>query len=191
MTALPGAGALPGTVGVVGAAAPPLEELPEPDDEDDELFVSLNCWANGSLLANLLNDANCPSCTVGAGAEASEPVEPGVVTPGCWAPLNDGAASVGVPEAAGVVEVPAEGRTGGAGCSFFMTLGTSNASSARKTTPSTASTIFCFFCLALRRSTCFFAIRELLSPTHRSGPPRSWSRWWWSLSSRSSSASQG
>ena len=105
MTALPGAGALPGTVGTLGPAAPPLEELPEPDDEDEELFVSLSCWANGSLLANLLNDANCPSCTVGAGAEASEPVEPGVVPPGCSAPLNDGAASVGVPEAAGVVEV--------------------------------------------------------------------------------------
>src|SRR6266700_3593196 len=189
MTALPGAGALPGTVGALGVgAAPPPEELPD-DDEEEELFVSLSCCAKGSLLANLLNDANWPSCRAGAGAEASEPDESVVAPPGGSAPLSDGAASVGVLAGVGVVGVLAEGRTGGAGCILFITFCASNATRSRKTTPRTASTIFCFFSLALSGSTCFFAIRELLSPTHRSGLPRSWSRWSWS--SRSSSASQG
>ena len=81
MTALPGAGALPGRVGTLGpGAAPALGEVLV--DEGEELFVSLSCCVNGSLLANLLNDANWPSCRAGAGADASGLVEPDVVTPG-------------------------------------------------------------------------------------------------------------
>ena len=52
MTALPGAGALPGTVGTLDPVVPPLEELPDDDDadEEEELFVSLSCCANGSRI---------------------------------------------------------------------------------------------------------------------------------------------
>ena len=57
MTALPGAGALPGTVGTVGPAPPPLEELPE-DPVEEEPGVSLSCCENGSLLAKRLKDAS-------------------------------------------------------------------------------------------------------------------------------------
>src|SRR5713101_3951778 len=162
MTALPGPGTLPGTLGLPGLALPPLEELPE--DEGEEVFVSLSCCTNGSLLAKRLKDASWPSCTVVVGVEASGAVALVVVVPGCWPPLKVGAASVGVPAGgAAVVDELAEGRTGGAGFSCFMSLGTSNTSTPTKTTPSTPRMIFCFFCFALSGSTCFFAITELLS----------------------------
>ena len=79
---LPGAGALPWTVGTLGPAAPPPDELPEDPVAEDEPPVSRSCWANGSLLAKRLKDASWPSCTVVAGAAASEPVE-SVAGPGC------------------------------------------------------------------------------------------------------------
>src|SRR5882724_8339515 len=167
MTALPGSGALPGTDGTPGAAAPPLEEPPEDGGEDSELGVSLSCWANGSLLVNRLKDACWPSCTVTVVAvrELAEPAEP-VVGPVSWAPPSVGAASVGVPPA-GVVVVDGCAAAGAGVFIIFMTRGTWKAITPRKATPSTAAMIFCFFCFAFSASTFFFAIRELLSPTRR------------------------
>src|SRR5438105_12334141 len=185
MTALPGAGAFT-----------PVAPEPEPPawDADDEppeaggadpvappLFWSLICCAKGSLLAKRLNEASCPSCTAGAGDEASD--EPLLAGAGNWLPpASVGAASVGVaPVGAGVVDAWWTG--GGAdGCSCFMTRGTWKASTPTKRTPRTPAMIFCFFCFALRGSTCFFATTELLSPT-RSCPSRpSWSSLRWSSS---------
>src|SRR5256885_7049416 len=114
MTALPGAGALaPGT-----ADPDPEPDADEPPvEEDDELellldFWSLSCCANGSLLANRLNEASWPSS---AGAvEAIGEAPP--VGAGDWSPAPSvGAASVGVP--VGVV-VLAGGGGAADGCSF-------------------------------------------------------------------------
>src|SRR3989442_9276309 len=106
MTALPGAGWLPGMDGV-----PPEEEEPEPDEPLEPVEpleppvpagCSLSCCANGSLLAKRLNEASWPSCT--AGGETSDPAPPGVgVLGGPCAPWRVGAASDGVP--AGGVDV--------------------------------------------------------------------------------------
>ena len=64
MTALPGAGALLGTlVRPPGLAVPPppLEVPPEEDGEEEALGVSLSCCEKGSLLAKRLKDASWPS----------------------------------------------------------------------------------------------------------------------------------
>src|ERR671930_793946 len=123
MTALPG----------VGAVAPGrLEPEPEPDvpveldgeeelELDELLFSSLSCCANGSLLANRLNDASWPSCTVGAPVPVE--VALAVAAVGSCVPLPSvGAASVGVAPAGVVVELAATG--GAEGCSRFITRGT-------------------------------------------------------------------
>src|SRR2546423_12216983 len=175
MTALPGAGAF-----ARGTADPdPEPDADEPPvEEDDELelllgFWSLSCCANGSLLANRLNEASCPSSADAVDAMGEAPP---VVT-GDWSlPPSVGAASVGVP--VGVV-VLAGGGGAAEGCSFFSTRGTWNTSRPTNRTPRTAATIFCFFCFAFSGSTVLLAITGLLSPTR-------WStsyRWSWSRSS--------
>ena len=90
---------------------------------------------------------------------------------------------MGVPGGgAAVVVVEAEAVGGDFGLSCFITRGTWKASRPRKRTPRTPATIFCFFCFALSGSTCFFAIRELLSPTRRWALP-GWGSSLWSLRS--------
>src|SRR5438132_12483499 len=99
MTALPGAGELPGIAGSLSGLD--FEPLPLLEDEPPPLLPwSLNCWANGSLLANRLNEASCPSATV-AVPEANEPVAGVGVVAGPAELWSVGAASEGVP--AGVV----------------------------------------------------------------------------------------
>src|SRR3954453_18738912 len=71
MTALPGYGLLPDGI-CEGLLPPPEPAEPEPaplelDDEGEERLSSLSCWLKGSLLANRLNEARCPSWTAGAG----------------------------------------------------------------------------------------------------------------------------
>src|SRR5881227_2930137 len=128
MTALPGAGAF-GPEADDPEPEPEPEPDPEPDapllEEDEELelllvFSSLSCCANGSLLANRLNEASWPSWTDGAGDAVSEP--PAVVLGDASPPASVGAASVGVP--VGVVVVGDATGGGVEGCSFFSTRGT-------------------------------------------------------------------
>jgi hypothetical protein len=66
ITADPGVGAFaPGTPEPEEDEPPELEPELELDEADDELaellFSSLSCCANGSLLANRLNEASWPS----------------------------------------------------------------------------------------------------------------------------------
>src|SRR6266511_3557886 len=179
MIAVPGFGALALPPEDDFVPPPELVEESPPDAPGDELdFLSLNCCANGSLLAKRLNDVSWPSATAAAAADASDGSEP-EPAPGVWLPLlRVGAARLGVPAVVVVVEEDDDDEeelcTGAAGCSCFMTRGTWNASRPTKTTPSTVATIFCFFCFALRGSTVFLAITALPLPT------RCWtaSRWW-------------
>src|SRR6266576_4588947 len=110
MTAVPGAGALaPPLLGDFPPWPEPAVEPPDDDDDDDpvEPDFSLSCCANGSLLANRLNDVNWPSATTGTEEEASG--EPGVVVAlGVWLPPRVGAARLGVPAVEVVVELDDE-----------------------------------------------------------------------------------
>src|SRR5215211_4431204 len=114
MTPVPGAGALPEMSGMPSSGEP--DEPDEPDEPLAPPSSSLSCCAKGSLLANLLKEASCPSwTTVLPPTSASE--LPGVVLPGPDPP-RVGAASVGVPVGGvEVVDVSVEADAGAGGLS--------------------------------------------------------------------------
>src|SRR5207247_7145140 len=143
MTALPGPGDCR-PPDEEGEPPPELDGVLPPDDEPElepPLVSSPSCWANGSLLANRLNDASCPSCAGGGTSPLVSGLAAGVVLDACSEPPSVGAARLGVP--VDDVVVVGVAATAGFWLRCFITRGNAQGEGARTAHGATLAVMFC------------------------------------------------